>query len=255
MEDLHMKTIGLIGGMSWASTALYYRLLNREVMHRLGGLHSARVLLESLDFAEVVAGQKVGAWSTLADLLAESARTLERAGADVILIGTNTMHRVADAVQAAVSIPLLHIGDVTANAIRAASCERVALLGTRYTMEQPFYVGHLAERGVASIVPDADDRDEVHRAIFEELCRGEVRAETCRRLRSIARRQLARGAQGVVLGCTELSLALSHADLPGVTLFDTTELHARAAVDVALAAGHDAGRETAALEPALRRAA
>jgi aspartate racemase len=250
-----MKTIGLIGGMSWASTALYYRLLNREVMNRLGGLHSARVLLASLDFAEVVAGQKSGAWPALASLLADSARTLERAGADVILIGTNTMHRVADAVQAAVSIPLLHIADVTADAIRTARCGRVALLGTRYTMEQPFYVERLAERGVAAIVPEAEDRDEVHRAIFEELCRGEVRTPTCRRLRGIARRQLARGAEGVVLGCTELSLALPQAELADVTVFDTTELHARAAVDFALAAGHDADAVSGTRAPVLRRAA
>jgi aspartate racemase len=229
-----MKTIGLVGGMSWASTALYYRLFNREVMCRLGGLRSARVLLASLDFAQVVAGQKAEAWDGLAALLADAARSLERAGADVLLIGTNTMHRVADAVQAAVSIPLLHIGDVTAEAIRAAGCRRVALLGTRYTMEQPFYVAHLARYGIACVVPEADDRAEVHRAIFEELCRGEVNLATCRRLRAIARRQRARGAEGVVLGCTELSLAMPQADMADVTLFDTTELHSRAAVDFAL---------------------
>jgi aspartate racemase len=249
-----MKTIGLIGGMSWASTALYYRLLNLEVMHRRGGLHSARVLLESLDFDEVVAGQKAGDWDALAAMLADSARTLQRAGADVILIGTNTMHRVADTVRAAVSVPLLHIGDVTADAIRGAGCRRVALLGTRYTMEQPFYVSHLAWRGIASIVPEDDDRSEVHRAIFEELCRGEVRVATCRRLRGIAQRQLARGAEGVVLGCTELSLALRQTELPGVRLFDTTELHARAAVDFALGAGSDAESSSERREPALRAA-
>ena len=255
MTAARMKSIGLIGGMSWASTALYYRLLNREVMSRLGGLRSARVLLSSLDFAEVVSGQQAGAWDALAALLADSARTLERAGADVVLIGTNTMHKVADAVQAAVSVPLLHIGDVTASAIRAAGCRRVALLGTRYTMEQPFYVEHLARHGIASVVPDAEDRGEVHRAIFEELCRGEVRPDTSWRLRRIARRQLERGAEGVVLGCTELSLALPQADLAGVTLFDTTALHARAAVDFAL--GAEAGDERAVDTggAALRRAA
>jgi aspartate racemase len=249
-----MKTIGLIGGMSWASTALYYRLINQEVMNRLGGLRSARVLLASLDFAEVVAGQKAGEWDRLASLLGDSARRLERAGADIVLIATNTMHKVADAVQAQLSVPLLHIGDVTADAIRAHDCRRVALLGTRYTMEQPFYVEHLARRGVVAIVPGAEDRAEVHRAIFEELCRGEIRPATCRRLRAIARRQLARGAEGIVLGCTELSLALPQAELADVTVFDTTELHARAAVEFALDEALDADLAFEA-QPALSRAA
>jgi aspartate racemase len=249
-----MKTIGLIGGMSWASTALYYRLINQEVMNRLGGLRSARVLLASLDFAEVVAGQKAGEWDRLASLLGDSARRLERAGADIVLIATNTMHKVADAVQAQLSVPLLHIGDVTADAIRARDCRRVALLGTRYTMEQPFYVEHLARRGVVAIVPGAEDRAEVHRAIFEELCRGEIRPATCRRLRAIARRQLARGAEGIVLGCTELSLALPQAELADVTVFDTTELHARAAVEFALDDALDADGAGEA-RPALSRAA
>jgi aspartate racemase len=249
-----VKTIGLIGGMSWASTALYYRLINQEVMNRLGGLRSARVLLASLDFAEVVAGQKAGEWDRLASLLGDSARRLERAGADIVLIATNTMHKVADAVQAQLSVPLLHIGDVTADAIRAHDCRRVALLGTRYTMEQPFYVEHLARRGVVAIVPGAEDRAEVHRAIFEELCRGEIRPATCRRLRAIARRQLARGAEGIVLGCTELSLALPQAELADVTVFDTTELHARAAVEFALDDALDADGAGEA-RPALSRAA
>jgi aspartate racemase len=251
-----MKTIGLIGGMSWASTALYYRHFNREVMDRLGGLRSARVVLSSLDFAEVVAGQQAGAWDTLAGMLADAARTLERAGSDVVLIGTNTMHKVADAVQAAISVPLLHIGDVTAAAIRGAGCRRVALLGTRYTMEQPFYVEHLARRGIAAVVPDADDRGEVHRAIFEELCRGEIRPHTAWLLRRIARRQLERGAEGVVLGCTELSLVLSQAQLAGARVFDTTALHARAAVDFALGAGSTgAGLTFDERAPALAHAA
>jgi aspartate racemase len=251
-----MKTIGLIGGMSWASTALYYRHFNHEVMDRLGGLRSARVVLSSLDFAEVVAGQQAGAWDTLAGMLADAARTLERAGADVVLIGTNTMHKVADAVQAAISVPLLHIGDVTATAIRGAGCRRVALLGTRYTMEQPFYVEHLARRGIATVVPDADDRGEVHRAIFEELCRGEMRPHTSWLLRRIARRQLERGAEGVVLGCTELSLVLSQAQLAGARVFDTTVLHARAAVDFALGAGSaGAGLTFDERAPALAHAA
>jgi aspartate racemase len=242
--------------MSWASTALYYRLLNQEVMHRLGGLRSARVLLSSLDFEEVVAGQKAGEWDRLATLLADAALRLERAGADIVLIGTNTMHKVADAVQAQLSVPLLHIGDVTAAAIRAGNRRRVALLGTRYTMEQPFYVEHLAQRSVVAIVPGAEDRAEVHRAIFEELCRGEVRPATCRRLRAIARRQIARGAEGIVLGCTELSLALPQAELADVTVFDTTELHARAAVEFALAETEALDADLAGeAQPALSRVA
>jgi aspartate racemase len=235
-----MKTIGLIGGMSWESTALYYRIVNREVGRRLGGLRSAKLHLASLDFEEVVSAQKAGAWDALATRLANVARTLERAGADCVLIGTNTMHRVAEAVQAAVSIPLLHIVDVTAAAIRESGCPSVALLGTRYTMEQPFYVEHLARHGIACVIPDADDRAEVHRVIFDELCKGDINGASRRRLQAIVRRLRARGAQGVILGCTELSLALAAHDVD-VPLFDTTELHALAAVAFAL--GHDEARE------------
>jgi len=229
-----MKTIGLIGGMSWESTALYYQLINREVGARLGGLRSARLQLCSLDFETVVAGQRRGAWDELAALLADAARRLEAAGADCILIGTNTMHRVADAVQAAVAIPLLHIAEVTARAIRAAGRRRVVLLGTRYTMEQGFYVEHLARHGIACVIPDPDERAEVHRVIFDELCRGVVDAASRRRLRAIVQRGLAAGGDGVVLGCTELSLLLDRGDV-GTALFDTTRLHAQAAVDFATA--------------------
>ena len=228
-----MKTIGLIGGMSWESTALYYRIVNREVGRRLGGLRSAKLHLASLDFEEVVAAQKAGAWDALAAQLAGVARMLERGGADCVLVATNTMHRVAPAVQAAVSIPLLHIVDVTAAAVRAAGCRSVALLGTRYTMEQPFYAEHLARHGIGCVIPDADDRAEVHRVIFDELCRGNVNAASRRRLQAIVQRLRARGAQGLILGCTELCLTLSAHDVD-MPLFDTTELHALAAVDFAL---------------------
>jgi aspartate racemase len=229
----HMKTIGLIGGMSWESTALYYRIVNREVGRRRGGLSSAKLLLASLDFEEIVAAQKAGAWDALATDLAGVARTLERAGADCVLIATNTMHRVAEAVQAAVSIPLLHIADVTAAAIRTRGCRTVALLGTRYTMEQPFYVEHLAHYGIRCVTPDADDRAEVHRVIFDELCKGEVKAASRERLLAVVQQLRSRGAQGVILGCTELSLALAAHDVD-MPLFDTTELHALAAVAFAL---------------------
>ena len=177
--------------------------------------------------------QRAGAWDELGAMLAESARRLEDAGADCILIGTNTMHRVADAVQAALSIPVLHIADAAVSAIRAAHCRTVTLLGTRYTMEQPFYVGHLARHGIDCVVPDHAERAEVHRVIFEELCKGDANARSRERLKCIVRRQAAAGAQGVVLACTELSLTLSQADVD-VPLFDTTALHALAAVDFAL---------------------
>ena len=229
-----MRTIGLIGGMSWESTALYYRIINREVARRLGGLRSASLLMSSLDFEEVVARQKAGAWSELAALLGGVAARLERAGAQCLLIGTNTMHRVAPEVEAAISVPLLHIADAAVAALSAAGCRRVALLGTRYTMEQPFYAAHLARHGIDCVVPEAADRAEVHRVIFEELCKGDFDAGSRRRLAGIVERQVERGAGGVLLACTELTLSLRQEDV-AVPLFDTTALHALAAVDFALA--------------------
>jgi aspartate racemase len=243
-----MRTIGLIGGMSWESTALYYRIINREVARRLGGLRSASLLMSSLDFEEVVARQKAGAWGELAALLGGAAARLERAGAECLLIGTNTMHRVAPEVEAAISVPLLHIADAAVAALSAAGCRRVALLGTRYTMEQPFYAAHLARHGIDCVVPDAADRAEVHRVIFEELCKGDFDAGSRRRLAGIVARQVERGAGGVLLACTELTLSLRQEDV-AVPLFDTTALHALAAVDFALAAGPQAAptwRRTAA---------
>jgi len=228
-----MKSIGLIGGLSWESTALYYRIINREIAARRGGLRSANLRLHSFDFEQVVARQKAGAWPLLAAMLAHAARGLENGGAQCVLIGSNTMHRVAGEVQAAVSIPLLHIVDATAAAIRQAGLKRVALLGTRYTMEQPFYVDHLARAGIECIVPDEVDRIAVHRVIFDELCQGEINPVSRQRLRILVRRLAARGAQGVVLGCTELPLILSPSDVD-LPLFDTTALHALAGVDFAL---------------------
>ena len=229
-----MRTIGLIGGMSWESTVLYYQVINREVARRRGGLSSARLLMDSLDFDEVVRHQKAGQWDTLATLLAGSARALVSAGAECVLIGTNTMHRVAHEVQAAVPVPLIHIADVTGQAILQRGCRTVSLLGTRYTMEQPFYVDHLARLGIECRVPEQTDREEVHRIIFEELCQGTFEPRSRQRLREIVELQAAGGAEAVVLGCTELPLLLKPEDV-ALPLFDTTTLHAMAAVDFALA--------------------
>ncbi len=228
-----MKKIGLIGGMSWESTLLYYQVINREVSQRLGGLHSAPMHIASLDFQDIAARQKVQDWPGMAAILTEAARQLVAAGAKCLLIGTNTMHRVAPEVQAACPVPLLHIADVTAAAVRGAGLKRVGLLGTRFTMEQPFYVEHMASHGIDCLTPDEADRQQVHDIIFEELCRGQIREESRRILQGIVGRLVERGAQGVVLGCTELPLILSAKDC-AVPLFDTTTLHALAAVDYAL---------------------
>ena len=228
-----MKTIGLIGGMSWESTALYYQVINREVQRRLGGLHSAPIHLLSLDFQHVADRQKAGDWDGLAQLLQDAARKLESAGADCVLIGTNTMHKVAPQVQAATRVPLLHIADVTADAIRQQELHCVGLLGTRFTMEQPFYVERLASHGIECVVPGPAERDEIHRIIFDELCRGQVTDASRRALLECIASLHARGAQGAILGCTELPLLVAPQDSP-VPLFNTTELHALAAVEFAL---------------------
>jgi len=229
-----MKTIGLIGGMSWESTLLYYQILNREVSRRLGGLHSARILMHSLDFEEVVRSQKAGDWGSLTRLLHKAAQGLAGAGADCLLICTNTMHKIADEVAGEGLPPLLHIADVTGQAILARGLRRVALLGTRYTMEQSFYIDRLARLGIECIVPPLPHRDEVHRIIFEELCLGDFREASRQALQNIVAHTALRGAEGVILGCTELPLILRAADL-SLPLFDTTELHAMAAAEFALA--------------------
>ena len=228
-----MRTIGLIGGMSWESTALYYEIINREVARRLGGLRSAKISLMSLDFQDIADRQKAGDWDGMADILCRAARGLETAGAQCLLIGTNTMHRLAPQVQSATQVPLLHIADVTADTIIAQGLRKVGLMGTRFTMEQPFYVERLAARGIECIVPAAQERDEIHRIIFEELCRGDFRESSRRALLECIAALNARGAEGVVLGCTELPLLVTQKDSP-VPLFDTTALHALAAVDFAL---------------------
>jgi aspartate racemase len=230
-----MRTIGLIGGMSWESSAEYYRLINAEVKARLGGLHSVRSVLLTVDFAEIEAMQQAGRWDEAGLLLAEAARSLERAGADCVVLCTNTMHKVADAITGAVGIPFIHIADATAAAIRVGGLRRIGLLGTRFTMEEAFYTGRLTERyGLEVLVPEADDRALVNRVIYEELCLGAVRAESRAQYRAIMARLAARGAEGIILGCTEITLLVSAED-SAVPLFDTTRLHALAAVDFALA--------------------
>lgn len=234
-NEIAMRTIGLIGGMSWESSAEYYRLINAAVKERLGGLHSARSLLLTVDFAEIEAMQQQGRWDEAGVLLADAARALERGGADCIVLCTNTMHKVADAVTAATALPFIHIADATAAAIRAAGLRRVGLLGTRFTMEERFYRGRLAEQhGLHVLVPEAADRAVVNRVIYEELCLGIIREESRAQYRDAIARLVAQGAEGIILGCTEVTLLVSQADSP-VPLFDTTRLHALAAVDLALA--------------------
>ena len=231
-----MKTIGLIGGMSWESTLLYYRLLNEEVRARLGGLHSAQALLYSVDFEPIERLQAEGRWDEAGEVLARAAERLERGGADFLVLCTNTMHKVAPAIEARVRIPLLHIGDATGEAIRAASLRKVGLLATRFTMEQAFYRDRLEERfGVQVLVPPAEDRVRVHRIIYDELCLGDVRPASRAAYRAIAGALVAAGAEGIVLGCTEVCMLLTQADVP-VPVVDSTALHARVAVERALAA-------------------
>ncbi len=230
-----MKTIGLIGGMSWESSAEYYRLINEAVKERLGGLHSAQLLLYSVDFAAIERLQHAGDWDTAGAILADAARRLERGGADFLLLCTNTMHKVADAITGAVTIPFVHIADPTATAIRAAGVGTIGLLGTRFTMEQEFYRGRLAgQYGLRVLVPDEADREMVHRIIYDELCLGTIREESRAAYRAIMARLVAQGAQGIILGCTEITLLVSAADAT-VPLFDTTRLHAEAAAQLALA--------------------
>ncbi|MGY1822940.1 aspartate/glutamate racemase family protein [Geodermatophilus sp. SYSU D00079] len=223
----------MIGGMSWESTAEYYRLANVLVRERLGGLHSARVLLASVDFAEIEPLQVTGEWDHAGRVLAEEAARLETAGAQLLVLCTNTMHRVADQVQAAVDIPLLHLADTTATAVLAAGVSTVGLLGTAFTMEQDFYRDRLARHGLRVLVPGAADRAEVHRVIYDELCLGVVRTQSRHTYRQVIERLVDAGAQGVVLGCTEIELLVGAEDSP-VPVFPTTSLHVDAAVTAAL---------------------
>jgi aspartate racemase len=229
-----MKTVGLLGGMSWESTVPYYQVLNREVGRRLGGLHSARVLLLSVDFQEIEVLQHQGKWDELGDMLARDARTLEAAGADFLVICTNTMHLVAPRIESVLSIPILHIADATAERIVSAGMRRVGLLGTRFTMEEPFYRGRLEERhGIEVLVPPAADRDRVHKVIYEELVLGRILDGSRDEYRRIVDGLVRQGAEGVILGCTEIGLLLKPGDAT-VPLFDTALIHAEAAAAFAL---------------------
>lgn len=230
-----MKTIGLIGGMSWESSAMYYRTINELVKQRLGGLHSARVILYSVDFAEIEAMQAHGEWQQAGRVLAQAAASLQAAGADFLLLCTNTMHKVAEQIEAVVSIPLLHIADPTAQAIKQAGLQKIGLLGTRFTMEQEFYRGRLqSQHGIEVLLPDEQERADVHRIIYDELCLGVLTTKSRSCYRDVMAGLMARGAQGIILGCTEISLLVTPQDAK-LPLFDTTALHAASAVEMALA--------------------
>jgi aspartate racemase len=229
-----MKTIGLLGGMSWESTALYYRAINEGIKERLGGLHSAEIALVSVDFQEIETLQMAGDWGTAGKLLGEAAHRIQAAGADFLLICTNTMHKVAPQIEAAVDIPLLHIADATAERIKARGFQTIGLLGTRFTMEQDFYAGRLRDKhGLQVLIPSPQERDIVHRVIYEELVLGLVRQESRQHYLCIMDNLQARGAEGIIEGCTEIVMLVqqAHTDIP---LFDTTAIHAQAAVDRAL---------------------
>jgi len=228
-----MRTLGLLGGMSWESTLPYYRILNERVRDQLGGLHSAQLLMYSIDFAPMEDMQRRGDWDAAGELLAQAAARLARAGADAIVICTNTMHLVAPQVEAAAGVPLLHIADATAQRIRAAGLERVGLLGTRFTMEQPFYRERLEQAGLQVLLPDAPARERVHAVIYDELCRGRIEAASRDAYRAIIADLVAQGAQAVILGCTEIGLLVGREDA-AVPLFDTARIHAEAAADWAL---------------------
>lgn len=235
-----MKTIGLIGGMSWQSTIPYYRILNEAVRDALGGFHSARVILYSVDFAEIETLQRAGRWEESAVQLTGVARALEGAGADVLVIGTNTMHIVADEIAANIGIPLLHVADATAAAVLASGARTVGLLGTRFTMEKEFYRRRLESHGLRVLIPGQADRDEVHRVIFEELVQGRIEPRSRESYRHVVADLVAAGAQAIIFGCTEIGLLIDQSD-SAVPVFDTTTIHAQAAARWALE-GSEAGR-------------
>ena len=231
-----MRVIGMLGGMSWESSAQYYRLVNELARERLGGLHSARLVLVSVDFAEIERLQVAGQWEQAGVLLAGAAKSAEAAGAELLLLCTNTMHKVAGQIQDAVSIPLVHLADTTAAAVRRAGLSTVGLLGTAFTMEQDFYRDRLASHGLTVLVPPAQDRAEVHRVIYEELCLGAVREASRQAYQEVIDRLERAGAEGVILGCTEIELLIRPQDSP-IPVFATTRLHVEAAIEQALAPG------------------
>jgi aspartate racemase len=230
-----MRTLGLIGGTSWESTATYYRHLNQLVRDRLGGLHSARLALWSFDFDTIVQHELSDDWESVEKLMIDAARKLERAGADGIVICSNTLHRMADPMQAAISIPILHIVDAIAHAVRTAGCVRPALISTRYTMEQSFYTGRLRSRhGIDVVLPDAAGRQFIHRVLFDELCCGIVRKESkAAYLQEIAKLR-EKSADGVILGCTEFNMLIEPEDIAGFPVFESTRIHAEAVISFAL---------------------
>lgn len=230
-----MRTIGLIGGMSWESSVSYYRIINEKVRDSLGGLHSAECLMYSVDFEPVEGMQRENRWHDAAVVMAQAARRLERGGADCIVLCTNTMHKLADAIEASVAIPMLHIADATALQVRRKGLGKIGLLGTRFTMEEDFYRGRLEDKyGLDVLIPDEDSRDFVHKVIYEELCRGIILPDSRQRYRQIIAKLVERGAQGVILGCTEIGLLVQDEDSQ-VPLFDTTRIHAESAVEWAIA--------------------
>jgi aspartate racemase len=229
-----MRLIGLIGGLSWESSAEYYRIINERAQAKLGGVHSARTLMYSFDFGEIEALQHRGDWPAATALMIDAAERLERGGAEFVVICSNTMHRMANEVAAAIRVPLLHIADPTAERVKSAGIARVGLLGTQFTMEQDFYKGRLAERfGLEVIVPDAGDRAVVHEVIDRELVKGEVRDASRQKYRAIIHRLAAAGAEAIIFGCTEIMLLVDAADCP-VPVFDTTTIHAEAALEMSL---------------------
>ncbi|MGM0896514.1 MAG: aspartate/glutamate racemase family protein [Bacillota bacterium] len=228
-----MKTIGLIGGMSWESSAEYYRLLNEQVKQRLGGLHSAECLMYSVDFEEIERFQSEGKWQEAGERLADVARSLEKGGAELIVLCTNTMHKVISSIEEAVSVPVLHIADATAKEIEANHLHTVGLLGTKYTMEQDFYKERIADSGIKVLIPEAAERDMINQIIFDELCLGKINDSSKVKYQQAIQNLIDRGAQGIILGCTEIGL-LIHDEDAEVPLFDTAKIHARVAVESAL---------------------
>jgi aspartate racemase len=229
-----MKTIGMIGGMSWESSIEYYRILNETVKDRLGGLHSARSVMYSVDFAEIEIMQSEGRWEQATQVMIEAARHVEAGGADFLIICTNTMHKMANAVEAAIHIPLLHIADATARAVKTQGFSKIALLGTKFTMEEDFYRLRLAKKyGLEVLIPDMEDREIIHSVIYDELVLGDIKPESREKYKRIIGKLIAAGAQGIILGCTEIGLLVKQDDSQ-VPLFDTTYIHAISAVELAL---------------------
>lgn len=229
-----MKTIGLIGGLSWESTVEYYRIINETVRERLGGLHSAKIVMYSLDFSKIEALQRKGDWETLAGIMTDAAKRVERGGADLLVICANLMHRPADVVEANVQIPLLHIVDATASKIKEMGLKKIGLLGTRYTMEMDFYKNRLTEKhGIEVLIPEDEDRTSVHEIIYGELCRGIIIPTSKEIYLQVIERLITRGAEGIILGCTEIPLLIKQEDA-NIPLFNTTQIHAETAVEIAL---------------------